>query len=80
MESIHLLDRVAQHKSVFFKSAWAKYDTARPRTLRLLPSDNIVAELRRDYAAMEPMFFDEPPAFRTILDRIHELEKRINRA
>ena len=80
MESIDLLDRVAQHKSVFFKSAWAKYDTARPKTLRLLPRDNIVAELRRDYAAMQPMFFDEPPAFAAILDRIHELEQRINRA
>ena len=49
MAATGLLDRVAVHKSVFFKAAWAHYDTARPGTLRLTPSDHIVDELKQDY-------------------------------
>jgi hypothetical protein len=33
-----LLQSVARHKSVFFASAWARYDLAVPGTLRLVPS------------------------------------------
>jgi hypothetical protein len=78
MNTIDLLDRVTTHKGVFFKSAWANYATARPGTLRLLPRDQIVSELKRDYAAMQPMFFSEPPGFDTILGQLRELERRIN--
>ncbi|HYW80333.1 MAG TPA: nucleotidyl transferase AbiEii/AbiGii toxin family protein [Thermoguttaceae bacterium] len=79
MASIHLLSRVAKHKSVFFKAAWAKYDQARPGTLRLIPGQAILAPLKRDYDSMEPMFFGTPPSLREILARLPELEDRINR-
>lgn len=34
-----LLEQVAKHKAVFFRSSWASYDTARPGTLQLVPSE-----------------------------------------
>ncbi len=78
LAAIELLDRVADHKSVFFKSAWAHYDTARPGTLRLTPSAHIIRELSQDYIAMQPMFFGEPPSFQEILASLPALEARIN--
>lgn len=78
MAGIELLDRVAVHKSVFFKTAWAHYETARPGTLRLTPSDRIVDELRQDYLGMQPMFFGSPPVFQEILSALPKLEERIN--
>ncbi|MBC7818168.1 MAG: nucleotidyl transferase AbiEii/AbiGii toxin family protein [Planctomycetaceae bacterium] len=78
MERTDLLERVAAHKSVFFKSASAKYDEARPGTLKLVPSDDRVRELRTDYASMQPMFFSNAPEFDTILDRLKRLEDEIN--
>jgi hypothetical protein len=80
MAAIELLDRVAVHKSVFFKTAWAHYDTARPGTLRLTPSDQIVGELRQDYLGMRPMFFRTPPSFEEILSSLREVEAQINAA
>ena len=80
MAAIELLDRVAVHKSVFFKMAWAHYDTARPGTLRLTPSDQIVGELRQDYLDMRPMFFRTPPSFEEILSSLPEMEAQINNA
>ncbi len=80
MAAMGLLDRVAVHKSVFFKTAWAHYDTARPGTLRLTPNDQIVGELRRDYLGMRPMFFRTPPPFEEILASLPEMEAKINNA
>lgn len=74
-----LLLQVAHHKSVFFRSAWASYDTAKPGTLRLLPGEARISDLRADYRAMAPMMFDQlPPAFDDILDRIGRFEADVN--
>lgn len=78
MAAVDLLDRVAIHKSAFFRNPAAKYEEARAGTLRLLPSGQIVDDLRRDYRAMRPMFFREPPAFDVILDHLPDLEQQIN--
>lgn len=78
MESIDLLSRVATHKGIFFKAAWANYDTAHPGTLQLTPNDKIVQDLKADYLAMREMFFQEPPSFEKILSVLPDLESQIN--
>ena len=78
IDAIALLDRVAVHKSIFFKMAGAHYETARPGTLRLTPAEQLVAELRQDYLAMRPMFFRTPPPFEEILASLPEMEAQIN--
>jgi hypothetical protein len=78
MATLDLLDRVAEFKRVYFKAAWAKYEEAHSRTLRLMPSEQAARQLARDYEDMRPMFFGEPPAFQKILDYLADLEKRIN--
>jgi hypothetical protein len=74
-----LLEQVAKHKAVFFRSGWASYETARPGSLRLMPSEARLKDLRADYRAMEPMMFDEKPlSFDEILIRIQKLQDTIN--
>lgn len=74
-----LLATVAKHKATFFRSGWASYDTARPGTLRLMPSEPRIKDLRADYRAMGPMMFDEkPPSFDEILAKIEKLQETIN--
>lgn len=75
---LDLLERVRLHKSRYFGSAWAKYDTARPGTLRLAPPEGRIGELRRDYSAMELMFLSPPPAFEEVLAVLHEAERVLN--
>ncbi|WP_026616814.1 nucleotidyl transferase AbiEii/AbiGii toxin family protein [Ensifer aridi] len=75
-----LLAQVAKHKATFFRSGWASYDTARPGTLRLLPDENRIKDLRADYRAMAPMMFDDrPPPFDEILATIAALEETTNK-
>lgn len=50
-----LLEQVSRHKAVFFSSSWASYDTARPGTLKLMPSEARQRDLRADYREMAPI-------------------------
>jgi hypothetical protein len=70
--------RVVGWKRLFFGSAWANYETARHGSFRLLPSDERVQALRRDFTAMRDMYLAEPPSFDAVLDTLSELERRIN--
>ena len=80
-KDVDLLRNVAEHKSVFFRSAWAHYDTARPGSLRLSPNPDRLPALRSDYSNMQPMMFDDPaPTFDEIMKKIEELELLINEA
>ena len=76
--NIDLLEQVAHHKSVFFKAAWARYETAKPGSLRLMPSAELATALRRDYAGMKEMIVGPVPDFDDILSKIETLEANVN--
>jgi Nucleotidyl transferase AbiEii toxin, Type IV TA system len=77
---LELLATVAQHKATFFRSGWANYDAARPGTLRLMPSEARIKDLRADYRAMAPMMFDDTPrSFDDILSTIEKFQENINK-
>lgn len=78
VDDTELLLDVANHKSTYFSSAAARYDLARPGTLRLIPASDLVAELQRDYGRMKEMFISEPPTFATIIAELAALERQIN--
>ena len=79
MKNTDLLLKVAEHKSVFFASAAARYAEARPGTLRLVPPESRFAELRRDYQSMQEMIFGEMPSFDELMKTLREIEAAINR-
>lgn len=78
LNNMALLDEVALHKTRFFPAAWAKYQEAKPPTLKLVPHDNLQKKLRADYKAMNEMIFGEAPAFESIIKTINLLETEIN--
>ena len=78
LADIELLKSVTNHKDLFYHSAWAKYDQARPGSFHLMPRDERLPVIGRDYREMTAMFFNEPPEFESILEQLSELERRIN--
>lgn len=80
LADLDLLDRVALHKSIYHRSAWANYETARQGTLRLLPSDESRSVIERDYEDMQRSgyFFGPVPSFSEMVDRLAEIESAIN--
>ncbi len=78
LSDLDLLSEVAHHKEFFFATAWARYNEARPGTLRLVPPDDLRRLLESDYRQMSEMFFGEQPAFRQVLSSLEDLEHEIN--
>lgn len=78
LEEVDLLERVANHKKVYFASGWANYDTARKGTLKLSPHARVLEELEKDYKEMEAMFFRAIPEWKHILETIEKFEREFN--
>jgi len=78
LDKLELLDEVANHKKVFFRRGWAKFDLAKKGTLKLIPKQRILNELKKDYSEMEVMFFNTFPSWDDILKTITEFERSFN--
>ena len=61
-----------------FARQWARYDLAKPGTFRLLPADDRLAALARDYAQMRAMFLAAPPDFDAVLAQLAAAERTFN--
>jgi hypothetical protein len=75
---LDLLERVVKHKSRFFASSWANYETAKPGSLKLLPPSQREADLEQDYDRKQTMFLSKPPSFSKVLRVLGEAEREIN--
>ena len=73
-----LLEAVVRHKMAFYRQAWARYEDAKRGTLRLLPAEKNMADLKEDLSSMREMFFDEPPSFESVIDTLTKWEARFN--
>jgi len=78
LKDLSLLEEVVRFKQRFYPSTWARYDLAKPGTFKLIPSDNNMIELQKDYQGMEAMLFGKIPEFELIIETLRMLEKEIN--
>lgn len=78
LKKIALLKDVSEHKSLFFKANWAHYEEAKPGSLRLVPRDDQISQLKTDYRQMKEMFFEQPPLFENIIEILKNVEDKIN--
>ena len=77
LEKIVLLKDVSEHKALFFKANWAHYEEAKSGGLKLLPREDQISQLKTDYRQMQEMFFEDPPSFDNILQKLKTVEKYI---
>jgi len=78
LENIDLLQKVAAHKNLYFKAAWANYLTAKQGSLKLIPQDKVMKAMEADYKAMSEMFPGNVPNWHEIVSLIHLFEKDFN--
>lgn len=78
LDRMDLLERVVNHKKIYFASSWANYDSARKGSLKLIPTDKTLDSLKLDYRAMQSMFFSEAPKFEEIIATIKNFEVEFN--
>jgi hypothetical protein len=78
ISDLPLLEEVVAFKQRFYPCAWARYDLAKPGTLKLIPPEIRYTEIERDYTAMQTMIFDKKLSFDEIIKILSALEKEIN--
>jgi len=78
LQQSELLTDVVAFKQKFYPRSWARYELARPGTLKLVPTGDLLATLAGDYRAMANMIFGSRPAFDEILATLKALEIEIN--
>src|SRR5712691_1959220 len=80
-EDQDLFDRVAAHRTIFFRKGGGAQDTLRRGSLRLMPTRAHYPAWQRDYDAMrEAMFFGKTPEFIEILGVVGDFERQFNAA
>lgn len=75
---LDLLDKVVCFKDKFYRCSWARYDEAKPGTMKLIPSEKNIKVLKDDYEHMKNMIYGEKPDFDVILEAVKHLEDEIN--
>lgn len=78
LANLDLLAEVVQFKTRFYRCPWAKYEEAKPGSMKLSPSRHHAAALAKDYQAMRTMLFGDVPSFDAIMAELSDLEKAIN--
>jgi len=73
-----LLEQVVKFVSKFYYTKGASYETAKIGSIKLVPSEETISILKKDYEQMKNIFFGEIPLFDEILETLKNLEKEIN--
>lgn len=78
LANIDLLEKVAAHKNIYFKAAWANYLTAKKGSLKLIPEEKVMKAMEADYKAMSEMFAGDVPSWDEIIKDLKEFEEDFN--
>ena len=78
LSNLSILEDVVDFKKRFYPRGWANYDLAKPSTIKLIPNDHILENLKKDYKAMKNMIYGGYPDFNELISGIRLLEQEIN--
>ena len=76
LSHFEILENVVAHKNAFFHYSFVDYDDCLSGKLRLIPNQNYLRNLEKDYMQMinAGMFNEKPPSFKDILNGLSKLE------
>ena len=78
LKDLALLQSVVESKERFYPRGWARYDLARPGTIKLMPPGHVLPALKRDYEQMRIMIYGTQQPFDEMMSGIQSLESEIN--
>lgn len=79
LRDTNLYQSVMEHRRTFIGLRGFDYETLRPATLQITPPEDIATKWRKDYEEMqETMIYGESLPFDALIEKIRQLNKRIN--
>lgn len=77
IQNEELLNKVIEHRSIFFSYDWMKWEEFRIADLKISPKAETMSFWEQDYRIMSAeMFFGDPPDFNVILKSVEDFENQ----
>ncbi|WP_445737046.1 hypothetical protein [Mariniflexile sp.] len=79
LKDIELYDNIVAHREKFNPIRGIDYTNHIPSKIKIIPPDAVIKDYEKDYEAMTDfMIYGESLTFGKLIERISELQKRIN--
>ena len=77
IKDVKLFEEVKTFKSKYYRTSWSNIESSSLGTIRLIPSEDRLKEIKDDYNQMKDMIFENRPTFEEIINGLYELEEVI---
>ena len=75
-----LYQSIVEHRRVFIGLKGFDYNTLSPEKICIIPPKNVITQWQKDYETMqETMIYGESLSFNKLIDRIKQLNEKINK-
>ena len=78
LNDFELLKDVVDFNIKYYPTNWANFEDAKRGTIKLIPSEETIVKLSKDYDDMQSMLYGDKPTFAQIIDKIKEFENLLN--
>jgi predicted nucleotidyltransferase component of viral defense system len=78
LNDTELYKHIIAHRRMFQAIKDFDYDTLMFQTISIIPPENVIAKWEDDYEKMQAMIYGESPSFKKIIEKIKQLNERIN--
>jgi predicted nucleotidyltransferase component of viral defense system len=79
LNNTELYRNIIAHRRMFIAMKDFDYDTLFPDKINIVPPESVIAKWDEDYRKMQAMIYGEYPAFSAMIDKIKQLNEKINR-
>jgi predicted nucleotidyltransferase component of viral defense system len=79
LNDTELYKHIIAHRKTFIGLTEFDYDTLKPDTINIIPPESVISKWEDDYAKMQAMIYGDPIPFNSLIDKIKQLNERINR-
>jgi len=79
LSDLKLYNKIVEHRKIFTKISHIDYSNHSPDKINIIPPKNVLSLWEKDYEIMQnSMIYNDSLPFEKLLERIKELNKRIN--
>lgn len=78
LNNTNLYQSIIAHRRMFIAMKDFDYDTLNPTTINIIPPESVISKWEEDYNKMQTMIYGKSLSFSEILDKIKQLNERIN--
>ncbi|GHU64344.1 nucleotidyltransferase [Bacteroidia bacterium] len=79
LNDTELYKHIIAHRRMFQAMKDFDYDTLFPDKIKIVPPDSVIAKWEDDYRKMQAMMYGESPSFGVIIEKIQQLNERLNK-